>query len=94
MNPHYIGYTGCVLLTFAFIPQTYTIIKYEDYNKINHWFLFLIITTSILMGIYGYFIHSYPVMISNTSVFINNFIIIICKCNYEKKIMCQFIESV
>ena len=38
MNPQYIGYSGCVLLTFTFIPQTYTIIKKEKYDQINNLF--------------------------------------------------------
>ena len=94
MNPQYIGYTGCLLLTFTFIPQTYSIIKKEKYDQVNNLFLFLIINTSILMAIYGYFINSYPVIISNVSVFINNIIIILSRCNYEKKIICHFIENV
>ena len=72
----YIGYTGCIFLFFSFIPQTYKVIRNEQTNQISPLFVILIMISSTLLGYYAFIINSYPILLSNLSVFINNFVIL------------------
>lgn len=78
------GYIGCGFLCISFIPQTYILIKNNNYDNISYLFLVLIIQTSMIMGTYGILIEKYPVIIANVSVLINNIIILFFKyLNYK-----------
>jgi len=79
------GYIGCGFLCISFVPQTYILIKNNNYDNISYLFLVLIIQTSMIMGTYGILIEKYPVIIANISVLINNIIILYFKyLNYKK----------
>lgn len=79
------GYIGCGFLCISFVPQTYILIKNNNYDNISYLFLVLIIQTSMIMGTYGVLIEKYPVIIANVSVLINNMIILFFKyLNYKK----------
>lgn len=79
-----IGYIGCGFLFMSFIPQTYKLIKTpEDSKHISKVFIFLILSASLCMGIYAFYISAYPVLIANSSVFLNN-IIILCLYIFKK----------
>lgn len=79
------GYIGCGFLCISFVPQTYILIKNNNYDNISYLFLVLIIQTSMIMGTYGVLIEKYPVIIANISVLINNMIILFFKYfNYKK----------
>ena len=82
-----VGYIGCGFLCISFIPQTYILIKNNNYDNVSYLFLILIIKTSMIMGTYGLLIEKYPVIIANISVLINNFIILLCKYQNYKKIL-------
>ena len=78
------GYIGCGFLCISFIPQTYILIKNNNYDNISYLFVVLIIQTSMIMGTYGILIEKYPVIIANVSVLINNIIILFFKyLNYK-----------
>lgn len=78
------GYIGCGFLCISFVPQTYILIKNNNYDNISYLFLVLIIQTSMIMGTYGVLIEKYPVIIANVSVLINNIIILFFKyLNYK-----------
>ena len=82
-----IGYVGCVFLFLSFIPHTYTLFKDDNVHRISPLFIGLILCASICMGVYAYQIQSYPVLIANGSVLINNMIILFLylykkKCTY------------
>jgi len=77
MNVNIIGYIGCFFLFISFVPQTYKLISQDKIESSSLSFLFTIICSSIFLGIYAYSIQAYPVFIANTSVFMNNFFILI-----------------
>ena len=82
-----IGYSGCLSLSLTFIPQTRKILMSRSYDSMNGVFLYMIILTSIIMSTYGFLIKSYPVLIANISVFINNFILLYFKIKDKRKIL-------
>ena len=82
-----IGYSGCLCLSLTFIPQTRKILVSKSYDSMDGTFLYMIILTSVIMSTYGFFIKSYPVLIANISVFINNFILLFYKNKDKNKIL-------
>ena len=77
MSANILGFVGCTILCISFIPQTYSVVTSNKEIEISPYFLVLIMSTSIIMTIYGYMIRELPIIISNVSVFMNNFIITI-----------------
>ncbi len=86
METEFIGYIGCFFLFSSFIPQTFRLINKKQYDNVGYPFLILIMITSILMSIYSYIRNIYPVLIANISVFINNSVIFVLKCNHMNNI--------
>ena len=93
MKPSVVGFIGCGLLCISFVPQTYAVIKSNRTSDISPYFLSLIITTSIIMTIYGIMIKELPIIISNISVMCNNIIILIFVVKNKKKIIKNNIKS-
>ena len=74
-----IGYLGAFFLTITFIPQTYSLLKTNEYSQIKYVFLWNALFTSLCMNVYGYHYSKIPIMIGNTSVFLNSVIIMVFK---------------
>ena len=72
----YIGLIGSCTIGLSFIPQTYKIIKNKDISSISLTFIIINILSSFLMIIYGLYFIIIPMIIANSSVFINNLIIL------------------
>jgi uncharacterized protein with PQ loop repeat len=71
-----IGYIGAFFLTITFIPQTYNVLRTNEFSQIKYTFLWNAVFTSVCMNVYGCYYRKYPIVIGNTSVFINSIIII------------------
>lgn len=71
-----IGFVGSTMIGISFIPQTYKVVKNNDTKSISRKFVFVNIVSASLMTIYGYILKIYPVIIANSSVLINNLIIL------------------
>ena len=85
MDTEIIGFIGCGMLFISFIPQTLNILKSnERIKQVSNTFLFLIISTSLIMGYYGHSIHKYPVLVANSSVLVNNLLILYKKLRMYK----------
>lgn len=84
-NIEIIGLVGSSIISIAFIPQSYKAIKTKQTNDISFIFIGLNLTASSLMLVYGISTKIIPIIISNTSVFINNLIIAIIKLIYLTK---------
>ncbi len=78
-----IGYLGAFFLTITFIPQTYSLLKTNEYSQIKYIFLWNTLFTSLCMNVYGYHYSKIPIMIGNTSVFLNSVIIMVFKYKHE-----------
>ena len=74
-----IGYIGCACLCISFVPQTYKQIlnrKQSSYKELSFSFIGLILFASLCMSVYAYHMNTYPILIANTSVCLNNIIIL------------------
>lgn len=72
----YIGFAGSIMIGISFIPQTYKVVKGNDTKSISSKFIFVNILSSSLMTTYGSILKIYPVIIANSSVLLNNLIIL------------------
>lgn len=84
-----IGYIASVLLSFLLIPQVYTTFKTKKVDGLSSWFLYFEVVTTLLWIIYGIGflldnnLNGLPIVIANTSLFINVIILIILKRKYQ-----------
>lgn len=60
-----IGYIAAILTTSAFVPQAYKIWKTKTAEGVSLTMYFVMFTGVSLWGIYGFFLMSYPMIISN-----------------------------
>lgn len=60
-----IGYIAAILTTSAFVPQAYKIWKTKTAEGVSLTMYFVMFTGVTLWGIYGFFLKSYPMIISN-----------------------------
>jgi MtN3 and saliva related transmembrane protein len=74
---HLIGLTGSIIIGISFIPQTIKIITDNDVTSISLSFVIINIISAILMMIYGIELDILPIIIANTSVLVNNLIILL-----------------
>ena len=79
-----IGYIGAFFLTITFIPQTYNVLITNEYSQIKYIFLWNAVLTSVCMNLYGCYYRKNPILIGNTSVFINSIINIQGKYRSER----------
>jgi len=78
-----IGYIGCTLLVFAFIPQVYHVFHYKSANDISSYFLILQIITCIVMIVYSILIEQIPLIFANIAIFIQIILLVIGKYKYS-----------
>jgi len=72
-----IGICGSVGIAIAFIPQTYKTITSDDNHSVSFSMIFLTFLSSICMTIYSIYYYILPMIITNISVLINTFIIMV-----------------
>ena len=72
-----IGICGSIGIAIAFIPQTYKTIISEDNQSISFAMILLTFSSSICMTIFSIYYFILPMIITNVSVLINTFIIMI-----------------
>ena len=75
-----IGLLGSIMIGISLIPQTIKTIKDDD-KSISIPFVFITLISSILMIIFAIYYFIIPMLIANTSVFINTLIILIVTLN-------------
>lgn len=84
-----IGYIASVLLSFLLVPQVYTTFKTKKVDGLSSWFLYFEVITTILWITYGIGfllennLSGLPIVIANTSLFINVIILIVLKQKYQ-----------
>lgn len=72
-----IGISGSVGIAIAFIPQTYKTITSEENHSVSFAMIFLTFLSSICMTIFSIYYFIVPMLITNISVLINTFIIML-----------------
>jgi MtN3 and saliva related transmembrane protein len=80
-----IGYIGGCFLVSNLIPQILHTHKTKSAKDLSFLFLFMCLNTSILFLIYGILIYSNPLIISNTIVLFEGFILLYFRILYGKK---------
>ena len=74
-----IGYIGCGSLCISFLPQTYKQLlnrNQSSHKELSFSFIGLILFASLCMSVYAYHMKTYPILIANSSVCLNNIIIL------------------
>lgn len=72
----YIGLIGSSTIAISFIPQTYKILRSGETQSISMSFIIINIVSSSMMCVYGIYYLIIPAIIANSSVCINNLIIL------------------
>ena len=78
-----LGYTGTCILGVTMLPQVYKTFSEKRANDLSLSYLFLQFSANVLFIIYGYFIQSLPVVISNSIVLLCSFSLIYAKYRYR-----------
>ena len=78
-----LGYAGTCILGVTMLPQVYKTFSEKKANDLSLPYLLLQFSANVLFIIYGYFIHSLPVIISNCIVFLCSFSLIYAKYRYK-----------
>ena len=84
MNPEIIGWAGSIINAVVLFPQAYDVIKTKKVRDISLTTSALNFINSILWLIYGYFIQSWPLVVTNFIQLILSGIILFLKLKYKK----------
>ena len=74
-----IGSIGGILLVITLIPQIYQTYKTKKIRDVSIWFLILEIITCLFFFTYGIALKEYPLIIANSLVLIELFILLFAK---------------
>ena len=77
------GYLAGVSLIITLLPQIYTTYKSKKADDLSYFFLFMNILTCSLFLIYGVLLGELPLILANTAVLSQTFILIILKFIYS-----------
>ena len=84
INVEFFGYFAAVLTTIAFIPQLLKTVISKKAEDVSLTTLIMFLTGVGSWIVYGFRIHSKPILIANVITFILNLLILIFKINYTK----------
>ena len=87
MNINFFGYLAAILTTAAFLPQLIKTLKTKKADDVSLITLIMFIVGVLLWIIYGYKISSIPILLANVITFVLNFLILISKIYYSKKVI-------
>ena len=80
-----VGYIGAVFLTITLFPQLYYTYKLKNADSISIYFLLLQIKTCSLFLTYGILLRELPLILANTLVLLQSFILFLLKIHYSRK---------
>ncbi len=84
MNPEIIGWAGSIVNAVVLFPQAYDAIKTKKLHDVSLTTSFLNFINSILWLAYGYFLQSWPLIVTNFIQLILSGIILFLKIRYKK----------
>lgn len=79
------GYIAGILMSIAYLPQIYRVLKTKSANDFSYWMLGLYATATFLWGIHGVIFNSISMIIFNGVVFLQIVAVIVLKLIYSKK---------
>ncbi len=77
-----VGFVGTAILGVTMLPQVYKTFREKKANDLSLSYLVLQLIANVLFLVYGYFIESLPVVISNGIVFLCSSSLIYAKYAY------------
>ena len=80
-----VGYLGALFLTITLLPQLYHTYKLKNADNISIYFLLLQIKTCSLFLTYGILLRELPLILANTIVLLQSFILFFLKIYYGRK---------
>lgn len=81
----YIGYFGSFLTAITFIPQVYKSWQSKSVGDLSIWMILIVVTSTIVWLIYGFAIHSGPVIVANTVVLVLTLVLLYFKYSFKKQ---------
>lgn len=78
-----IGYFGSFLTSITFIPQVYKSWKSKSVGDLSTWMVIIVVTSTLVWLVYGYAIHSGPVMVANTIVLLLTLVLLYFKITFK-----------
>ena len=78
-----LGYVGTVLLGVTLVPQVVKTYQVQSACELSWCYLILQIISNVIFIVYGYFIWSLPIIISNSIVFLCSGSLIFAKMKYR-----------
>ena len=81
----YIGYLGSLLSCITFVPQVYHSWKSKSVGDLSFLMILIVITSTLVWLVYGYFVKSGPVIMANTVVLLLSLILLYFKLSFKKK---------
>ncbi len=79
------GIIGSVLLSFAFLPQCYRLLKTKSARDISAYYVLILVSGSFCLTVYGYGIRDSIVFILNLYATLANAELLLLKLYYDSK---------
>jgi MtN3 and saliva related transmembrane protein len=79
-----IGYLGSFLSCITFIPQVLQAWKSKSVGDLSFLMILIVITSTLVWLVYGYFKHSGPVLMANSIVFLLSVTLLYFKLTFKK----------
>ena len=86
LNIEFFGYFAAILTTAAFLPQLIKTLKTKKADDVSLLTLIMFLCGVGSWIIYGYEISSFPILLANIITFLLNFLILISKIYYGRKL--------
>jgi len=79
----YVGYLGSFLTSVTFIPQVYKAWKTKSVGDLSIWMMLIVVFSTMVWLIYALAIHSEPVIVANSIVFVLSLLLIYFKYAFK-----------
>ena len=80
----YIGYFGSFLTSITFIPQVYKSWQSKSVGDLSVWMILIVVTSTVVWLVYGFSIHSGPVISANIVVLLLTLVLLYFKLSFKK----------
>ncbi|MDD3593222.1 MAG: PQ-loop domain-containing transporter [Candidatus Gastranaerophilales bacterium] len=85
MPKEFYGYIAGILMSIAYLPQIYRVLKTKSAKDFSYWMLGLYASATFLWGVHGLIFKSNSMVIFNGVVFLQILAVIMLKFFYSKK---------
>ena len=81
----YIGYLGSFLTSITFIPQVYKSWQSKSVGDLSIWMILIVVSSTLVWLVYGFSIHSGPVISANLIVLLLTLLLLYFKISFKKQ---------